>query len=111
MNSSTLPLGITFGNLWVWRIFKDNFIIGILSVILSLLLFKQVITKVQKGQLIALIFIFIIVAYLTLRVGFDKNISIISAEEQLQQNSRHGFYAVELGQLFKNKVSLSSKAF
>lgn len=101
-----LLLGITFGNLWVWRIFKENFIIGILLVILSFLLFKQVITKAQKGQLIVLIFILIIVVFLSLRVGFDKNISIISADEQLHQNSRHELYAVELGELFKNKVSL-----
>lgn len=101
-----LLLAVTFGNLWIWRIFKENFIIGILLVILEFLFFKQVMTKTQKGQLFALIFILIIVTFLTIKVGFDKNIFIISAEEQAQQNARHGLYAVELGQLFKNKLSL-----
>ncbi len=106
MRYNLLFLVTTFGNLWIWRIVKENFVIGIFLVILSYLFFKQVIIKAQKGQFTALIFIFIIVAFISLRVGFDKNIFIISTEEQLQQNVRHGLYAVELGQLFKNKFSL-----
>lgn len=101
-----LLLSTSFGNLWIWRIFKDNFIVAILLVILSFLLFKLIIAKVQKAQLLTLILIFTTISLLTLRVGFDKNIFIISSREQLQQDMRHGFYAVELGQLFTNKVSL-----
>lgn len=101
-----LLLTTTFGNLWIWRIFKDNFIVAIFLVILSFLLFKLIIAKVQKAQLLTLILIFTTVSLLTLRVGFDKNIFIISSREQLQQDVRHGFYAVELGQLYTNKISL-----
>lgn len=107
LNYYLLFLAVTLGNLWIWWIFKENFIIGILLVILSYLFFKQVIIKAQAGQFIALIFIFIIVTFFTLRVGFDKNIFFISAEEQAQQDARHGLYAVELGQLYKNKLSLN----
>lgn len=106
-NYYLLFLATTFGNLWIWRIFKENLIIGILLVILSYLFFKQIIIKAQYSQLIALIFIFTIVTFITLRVGFDKNIFVTSPEEQAQQNARHGLYAVELGQLFKNKLSLN----
>jgi hypothetical protein len=54
----------------------------------------------------SLIFVFIIITFLVLRVGFDKNIFFTSSREQLQLNERHGLYAIELGQLFTNKVSL-----
>lgn len=106
IHSNLLLLTITLGNLWIWKIFKENFVIGVLLVILSFLLFRQIIARIHKGQLLVLIFIFITISLLTLRVGFDKNIFITSSREQLQQNIRHGFYAVELGQLFTNKVSL-----
>lgn len=104
-NYNWLLLATAFGNFWIWRVFKENFIIGIFLMILSLLLFKQV-TKVQKNQLIALIFVFIVVSIFILKVSFDKNIFIYSAEKQAQQDARHGLYAVELGQLYKNKLSL-----
>lgn len=106
IRNKLLLLAIIFGNLWIWRIFKENFIIGILLVILSFLLFKQIVIKVQKGQLVALIFIVIIITLRSLEVGFDRNIFTISVEEQAQQNARHSLYSVELGQLFKNKLSL-----
>lgn len=101
-----LLLAITFGNLWIWRIFKENFIVGILLIVLNLLLFKQVTTKVQKNQLLALTFIFLVISFIILKSGFDTSIFTISSEERIQQNARHGFYSVELGHLFKNKISL-----
>lgn len=101
-----LLLIVTFGNLWIWRVVKENFILAILLIILSLLLFKLVIAKMQKSQLLILILVFALTSFITLRTSFDKNIFIISAEEIVQQNVRHGYYAVELGQLFQNKISL-----
>ena len=101
-----LLLAVIFGNLWIWRILRENLLIGILLIILSFLLFKQVITKVQKRQFFLLILIFATISFITLRVGFDNNIFVSSAEEKIQQNTRHGFYSVELGKLFKNTISL-----
>lgn len=100
-----LLLAIIFSNLWIWRIFKDNFFIGILSVILSFLFFRQIITKVQFHQLLMLIFIFLLISFLTIRVGFDENILITSPDGMAQLNKRHGFYAMELGSLFTNRYS------
>lgn len=100
-----LLLVIIFGNLWIWRIFKDNFVVGILLVILSFLFLKQIIAKVQNYQLLVLIFIFLSISFLTLRVGFDKNIFITSPKDLAQLNKRHGFYALELGPLFTNGFS------
>ncbi|OGE43674.1 hypothetical protein A3B45_03225 [Candidatus Daviesbacteria bacterium RIFCSPLOWO2_01_FULL_39_12] len=100
-----LILAITFGNFWIWRIFKDNLVVGILLVILSFLLFKQLVDKFQIHRLLILIFIFLLISFLTLRVGFDANIFITSPQDLSQLNRRHGFYADELGLLFTNRFS------
>jgi|SRR3989344_2579969 len=98
-----LFLSILFGNFWIWRILREDLILGILLLILSFLLFIVVSSKFFMSQQIAIIFLIIIISSLTLKVGFDKNIFITSPEEQLQQNFRHGLYSIELGQLFTNK--------
>ena len=105
INYNLLILATIFGNFWIWRVLKENIIVGIFLVILSLLLFNQV-TKVQKKQLVALVIVFTILSIFILKSSFDQNIFITSAEEQSLQNTRHRFYAAELGPLFTNKLSL-----
>lgn len=100
-----LFLVITFGNLWMWRIFKENLLLSILLVILSFLFLKQTVAKVKIHQLLIFILVFVIISFLTLRTGFDKNIFVTSPEDLAQLNKRHGYYADELGPLYTNKFS------
>lgn len=100
-----LLLVITFSNFWIWRILKDNFVVGILLIILSFLFLRQIVAKFQIYQLLILTFTCLLIGFLTLRVGSDTGIFITSPQDLPQLNKRHGFYALELGPLFTNRFS------
>lgn len=97
---------ITLANFWIWKIFGKDLILGIVLVLLSLALFTlSNIKSDKKNSLLTLLFIIFISSQILIS-GIDKDLTILSSDQQKTIGDRHGYYSVELGRLFQNKFTL-----
>lgn len=108
---SKLPLVIylfvVFANFWIWKIFKTDFTFGIALVCLSFLLFFFIHFKLRKRLII--VGMLFLITFLSLKIfseGFDNHFKSLSTDQERLLGERHGYFAVELGPLFQNKVML-----
>jgi len=100
-----LILGVSFGNFWIWKILKENLIIGLLLLALNLLILRNFTNNSKRIYFLAGT-VFIILSILILRNGFDKGIFTLDPDETQKIANRHGYYSSELGPFFLNKPVL-----
>ncbi len=96
---------VILANFWIWRIFNQDLVIGLSLVILSFLLFLLYF-KFNKVFLILTLIITIFLSSRILNTGFDNNLINLNPDQEKQQNARHGYFSIELGKLFQNKLTL-----
>ncbi len=96
---------IIFANFWIWKILKENPIIGIALIIVNILLFLLT-TKINKIILSLTLIFCLFLSSQILISGFDKNLSTLTVDGQKQQDTRHGYFSQDLGKLFQNKYAL-----
>lgn len=97
---------ISLSNFWIYWVYGNNFLIGELLIIETILLFLS--TLFKKNKIIS-VFTFIILSVLGLFFvtnHFDKNIFSISTMESVHIQDRQQFYAQELGKVYKNRVGI-----
>ncbi len=100
-------LGIitSLANFWIWRVFKENLLIGVGLLLLSLTL-NLLVIKFNKKVLILTVVLTLFISSQLLRFGFDKNLTVLTVDGEKQLNERHGYFSQELGILFQNKYTL-----
>ncbi len=100
-----LNLLVALANFWIWKVFKDNWLMGIVLISISFLLFFLVI-KFNKIICILILILSLFLCGQIVTSGFDKNLTTLTVDGQKQLDTRHGYFSLELGKLFQNKYSL-----
>lgn len=93
---------------YTWYILPKDPLIALLSITLSFVLLRGVLTYPKKIFLIniTLVVLFLIITLLILLKGFDKEIWITPSSEISQQIKRQNFYAEGFGKLYRNRIGI-----
>ena len=97
---------ITFANFWWILILKENFLYGLLLILITFILFFASF-NVFSGLKLSVIMgvLFVILSTLLIKNHFDYTLKTLSPTDEKIQTQRHGVYADGLGILFTNKLS------
>lgn len=92
---------------WFWRIIDNNFILGILLVIDSFLIYKMIFLREEttRGLHISILSFFIIIFLIQLKAGYYWGIWVFSPTERIPFDNRHNYLSSDLGPLYQNKAS------
>jgi hypothetical protein len=100
-------LVITVANFWFWQIFSNNFILGVILLVIELGLFILITKKDLKRSYTLALYIFILFLLvfdtILLKSDFDNTLLTTSSTEISILNERHGYLAEGLGNIFTNK--------
>ena len=100
-------LVITIANFWFWQIFSNNFILGVILLLIEAELFilitKKNLKKVYTIALSVSVLILVTLSAFLLREKFDYNLLTISPTELSILNERHDSLVKRFGGIFPNK--------
>ncbi len=103
-------LVLSLANFWIWQIYSNNFILGIILLAIELGLFVLITKKDLKRNCIFTIFIsvllLLVLGVILLMGEFDNTLLTTSPTETSILNQRHGYLAEGLGKIFTNKYVL-----
>lgn len=92
---------------WTYLIFKEDFLSGIISMVLSLLILLLLLNGYSKKTIIiSLIGFFVFLASISLYSGNDKNIFTSTTSEVILLNQQRSFYPYGIGKFFVNTSTL-----
>lgn len=93
-------------NLYFYGIFPKNPTFGIILLFESMLLYANYInTSFFKSSLIFILLFFLLL--LSFKNGFDKKLFNLTPLETSNLVSRHEYFAVEFGRLYKNRIAIN----
>lgn len=100
----------TLTNMWWFPIFKENFLYGLLVIIITLFLFiltfKLSINKtIFNFSIVALAISLFSLSIILINNQFDITLKTANPTEVMREAQRHGLFADGLGILFTNKIS------
>lgn len=101
-----LHIFVIFANFWIWKIFEEDLILGAVLVLLSLALFFLSNLKFNRKFLVLVLLLIAFISSRILMNGFDKDLIVLSGDQQKSIGDRHGYFSIELGKLFQNKFTL-----
>lgn len=102
----TVSIITSLTNFWIWRIIEENTLLGSFLVLLSTLLIYLFFIKFDKKIFMVATLFMLIIGYQVLASGFDKNLTVLTPDQERKLNERHAYFAVDLGNLFQNKFAL-----
>ena len=94
-----LFLIICLANAWIWRILGHNPLLGLSLIVLSFLL--------TFNLKFSTIILFGILSVFLLKNTFDTNLLYISPLDNDRVEHRHEYYAVELGRVYRNRITIN----
>lgn len=101
---------LTAANYWVWQIFSNNLILGIILLVIELELFILITQKdLKRNYVIALsisVLLLLALNAILLRDKFDQILLTTSPTEVNILDERHGYLAEGLGKIFTNRYVL-----
>lgn len=97
---------VSLTNFWIWRILKVNILFGLTLILLSVLVIYLIYIRFNKKIFLIILLLTLMICYQILVSGFDKNLAVITPDQQSKLNERHGYFATDLGILFQNKFVL-----
>lgn len=100
---------IVLSNYWFWRILKHNFLVALLLLLITFLLFISI--KRYNLLIFAAITIASILVLILIRSDFDKTLFLHTEEEIHSLNQRRSYYPKNIGAIFQNKFNLSLYKF
>lgn len=98
-------LGISLFNFWIYWIYENNFLIGELLIIETVLLYLSTISR-NKTISISIFIIITFLSFILLKNHFDKNIFTISTVESIRIHEREQYYNCELGKIYGNRIGI-----
>lgn len=101
-----INLIIILANFWIWKVIRTDPFFGLILVLLSLSFIYLVVIKFNIRIFLFMIALSLYVSSQVLLSDFDKNLIILTPEQQVQLNERHGYFATDLGKFFQNKIIL-----
>lgn len=101
---------IVLSNYWFWRILKHNFLVALLLLLITFLLFITI-KKRYYLLIFATITIASILVLILIRSDFDKTLFLHTQEEIHSLNQRRSYYPKNIGAIFQNKFNLSLYKF
>jgi len=90
---------VLFANVWIWRILGHSFFLGLGLIVLSFFLAFNM----RVGTFI----LFSILSVFLLKNTFDTNLLYISPLDNDRVEHRHEYYAVELGRVYRNRITIN----
>ena len=97
---------VSFINFWIWRIINANLVFGLTLILLSITFIYLILIKLDKKFFIIFLFLIVLISYQLLISGFDRNLTILTPDQKKQLNERHGYFAINLGEFFQNRLVL-----
>lgn len=94
-------------NPWLWIIFQNNLIVGLLVFVLSLAVYIYFWQIKSTKILLLVIMLTTAVFFLAVKEAFDESIFRNSALDIQQLTRRHEFFANGLGKAYTNRISLT----
>ncbi|MEK7616929.1 MAG: hypothetical protein AAB414_02655 [Patescibacteria group bacterium] len=101
-----ISLAVAITNFWIWKIIKIDLFLGLTLVLLSLTMASLTATRLNKKIFLITLLLLFSTSVKILVAGFDNNLRELRPDQQKQLNERHGYFAISLGKLFKNKFVL-----
>lgn len=102
-----LPILLAFFSAWTFKIFQDNKLLTIFQIILAILLFLTLSSKLSKKFNLIICFALIINCLFFVITHFDPDLTQISALEKSYITTRQNYYPHGLGKYIHNNYSLS----
>lgn len=101
-----LNLAIALANFWIWRVLKEDLLLGFILILLSIVLSYLSFIRFNLIFYLFLIILALLISYKVLIFGFDGNFKTLSSDRKNLIDDRHWYFAVSLGELFQNKYVL-----
>lgn len=102
-----IPLLVMVLNPWWWTIVQRNPAVGVLTFVLSLVVYIYFWQIKSRRLLLVLSALTTILFIISVRTAFDESILRLSALDIQLFNRRHEFYANNLGKIYTNRFSLA----
>ncbi|KKS64148.1 hypothetical protein A3A14_01975 [Candidatus Daviesbacteria bacterium RIFCSPLOWO2_01_FULL_43_38] len=99
-------LGVSLGNFWVYQLFANNILMGLLLTSESILLFLTALPERSKKIQVAVFIILTGLSLYLLAISFNKEIFYISDYEKIVQKNRGEYFGAELGKIYGNKAGI-----
>lgn len=106
-NKLVLPILLAIFSAWTLRIFQDNKLLIVFQVILAILLFLTLSSRLPKIFNLLISFALIINCLFFVITHFDQDLTQTSALEQSYITTRQNYYPHGLGRFIHNNYSLS----
>ena len=101
-----VSLIVSLTNFWIWRIIKIDLLLGLASVLLSVIFIYLVEIQFNKKFFLTSLFLLLLISIKILVSGIDNNLKVLTPNQQKKLDERHGYFANDLGKLFQNKFAL-----
>lgn len=92
MNNSLVIILILLGNFWIWRIFQLNFLVFIVLIISTYLLYLSLVKRISYKVRAFLLVTILILFYLQWQTTAAKSLILLDNDEQRVQQERLKFY-------------------
>jgi len=89
---------ISLANFWIWRIFSQSLLLGLLLILISVLL-------VFRIKILTLVLV-ILLGFVLIKTNLDTNLLKVSPLENDQLVYRFEYYAQGFGKLYMNRIGL-----
>jgi hypothetical protein len=93
---------------WIYRIFSQEFLIGIILIIISFWILFVLNNKVSRKVFLLGIFGFLLLTFFIVFSNFDQNLLAVAPIDKDAMTIRQSYYRTKVAQIVENRVTLFS---